>query len=428
MKRIRLILAAIVCAAIGASAQINTPYSMYGYGIISDRATSMQRQMGGVGYAMNSGRQINVMNPASYAAIDSLTFLFDMGANFSTLWSKEAAASGTLKQTSYGGSIDYVTMQFPLGKHFGGSMGLVPYSRVGYSFGTEIKRGAMSNSGSGGISEAYVGFSGKLAGFSAGVNVNYGFGTIANNLFTTPSAGGQVKFEHVIRVRDWRVTGGLQYTAKWNQFNKLVVGATYSPRTSMHGNALVLQQELKNDAAPDTVAGPVNLKNNYYNPASYGGGISYTYEKSSRLMVEADYTLQKWSDAPYQALDVKTVNGTVVLTPGMNFYDRVKYAVGGEYTPNIRGSYLQRMVYRAGAYFVDDYLKIKLDGKENRMQEYGVTCGVGFPTPEGKSMVNLGVEWKQRRTSPVNTLTENYLNVTLGINFNEVWFWQRKIR
>ena len=40
--------------------------------------------MGGIGYAMSSGRQINVMwNPASYACIDSLTFLFDMGVGTS---------------------------------------------------------------------------------------------------------------------------------------------------------------------------------------------------------------------------------------------------------------------------------------------------------------------------------------------------------
>ena len=42
-----------------------TPYSMYGYGILNDRATSMQRQMGGVGIAQTGGRQINAMNPAS---------------------------------------------------------------------------------------------------------------------------------------------------------------------------------------------------------------------------------------------------------------------------------------------------------------------------------------------------------------------------
>lgn len=66
---------ALAACVFSASAQISSPYSKFGYGLLNDNATSAQSQMGGVGYAMNSGRQINVMNPASYAAIDSLTFL-----------------------------------------------------------------------------------------------------------------------------------------------------------------------------------------------------------------------------------------------------------------------------------------------------------------------------------------------------------------
>lgn len=428
MKKIKLIFAALILTALGASAQINSPYSMYGYGIISDHATSMQTQMGGVGYAMNSGRQINVMNPASYAAIDSLTFLFDMGANFSPLWSSEPKADGTsTKSTTFGGGINYVTMQFPLGKHFGGSMGLVPYSRVGYAFGNEIKYGAMSNSGSGGINQLYLGLSGRLAGLSVGVNANYGFGIIYNDLFTKPQTGGETKFEHVMEVRDWTFNLGAQYTMKWNRFNKMVLGATYTPRTSMHGTTWATQQETSSDTSPDTIA-QSSLKNKYYNPATYGAGISYTYEKQSRFMVEADFTLQQWSNAPYEALSLEGSGQKVVLVPGMKFYDRVKYAAGCEYTPDIRGSYLQRITYRGGAYFTNDYLNLQSDGKSNRMREFGVTCGLGFPTPEGKTMVNLGLEWKHRQTAPTNLLTENYLNITLGINFNEVWFWQRKIR
>ncbi len=66
-----------------------TPYSSYGLGVLRDGATSAQRTMGGVGYAMRSGRQINAMNPASYAAIDTLTFLFDMGIDLTSLKQSE---------------------------------------------------------------------------------------------------------------------------------------------------------------------------------------------------------------------------------------------------------------------------------------------------------------------------------------------------
>ena len=114
----------------------------------------------------------------------------------------------------------------------------------------------------------------------------------------------------------------------------------------------------------------------------------------------------------------------VVVFEGMLFNNRTRYAAGVEFVPKLRGNYGQRMSYRAGAYYTADYLNIQ----GNQMKEYGVSVGFGFPTVEGKTMINLGFEWKHRSTSPVNLLSENYLNISLGLNFNEVWFWQRKIK
>lgn len=76
---------------IPAVAQETSPYSKFGYGTLGDNATSTQRQMGGTGYAMHSGRQINAMNPASYASVDSMTFLFDMGVDVSLYWRQDAS-------------------------------------------------------------------------------------------------------------------------------------------------------------------------------------------------------------------------------------------------------------------------------------------------------------------------------------------------
>jgi uncharacterized membrane-anchored protein YitT (DUF2179 family) len=52
----------------------------------------------------------------------------------------------------------------------------------------------------------------------------------------------------------------------------------------------------------------------------------------------------------------------------------------------------------------------------------------GIYTHEGKTIINLGVEWRHRDAYPQNLISENYLNVTLGVNFNELWFWKRKIK
>ena len=97
---------ALAACVFSASAQISSPYSKFGYGLLNDNATSAQSQMGGVGYAMNSGRQINVMNPASYAAIDSLTFLFDMGVDFTSIKSTDTGIQPQVKEQRYGGGLD----------------------------------------------------------------------------------------------------------------------------------------------------------------------------------------------------------------------------------------------------------------------------------------------------------------------------------
>ena len=409
----------LLAFAFSAKAQnVTTPYSMYGYGILSDRATSMQRQMGSVGYAMQSGRQINVMNPASYAAIDSLTFLFDIGADMTMLWQKE----GELKDHSIGGGLDYITMQFPLSKFMGMSIGLVPYTSVGYAFGSEIQHGAMTNQGQGGINQAYLGLAGKYAGFSLGFNVAYSFGNIINDVFSSPETSGQTLFEHVFQIRDWDLLLGAQYSTRISQYNRLNLGVTFAPKLSMHGQTWATIQETSRESVADTVAYG-NMKNKYYSPMSIGAGVSFTHEKVSRWMIELDYSFQEWSKAEFAPLySIKDPENLVFQ--GMHFKNRTRIALGGEFTPRIRGNYFQRMSYRAGAYYNNDYLVIQ----GNRIREYGITAGFGFNAPEGKTMINLGLEWKHRQATPNPLISENYFNITLGVNFNELWFWQRKIR
>ncbi|MCM1152200.1 MAG: outer membrane protein transport protein [Muribaculum sp.] len=409
----------IIAGIMGLQAQnISTPYSMYGYGILGDRATSMQRQMGGVGYALSSGRQINVMNPASYAAIDSLTFLFDLGADLSFIHSTENGA----KANSTGGGLDYITMQFPLSDHFGGSIGLLPYSGVGYAFGNDVTHGTLENQGSGGINMAYLGFAGRIAGFSLGFNVSYNFGNIVNDVYTNPSNSGRSLFEHVMQVRDWDINIGAQYAQKITKNDKITLGLTYSPKKSMHGNSWATIQELTQESLPDTV-GSLKLGGNYYTPTSIGAGINYTHARSSRLVVELDFLWQEWSKAKYSPL-TQTGHPDNIIFSGMNFNNRTRYAVGAEYVPKIRGSYLQRVAYRIGGFYTDDYLNINGNG----VREYGLTCGFGLNTPQDKTVINIGFEWRHRQAHPQKLIGENYFNITLGVNFNELWFYQRKIR
>ncbi len=62
------------------------------------------------------------------------------------------------------------------------------------------------------------------------------------------------------------------------------------------------------------------------------------------------------------------------------------------------------------------------------MKDYGISCGFGLPAPGAKTVINVGFEYIHRQATAANLLKENYFNITLGINFNQLWFYQNKIR
>ena len=416
------LLLVITALAPALMAQTTTsPYSMYGYGLLRDRATSTQRQMGGIGYAMTGGRQINAMNPASYAAIDSLTFLWDIGADVSMNWRSENSADGvSAKGHGVGGGLDYLSMQFPINRYFGASIGLVPYSSVGYSFGDKVVHGSLSNQGSGGITQAYAGFAGKYRGLSLGFNISYDFGNVINDVYAYTADSHQTLFEHVMQVRDWDVTIGAQYTVRTDKYSRLTLGATYTPKKTLRGKTWAAYWDITAESKADTV-GMSDIKGRYFRPNAVGVGINWQRNRASHFMVEADFSWQQWSKARYSALyDGK---GNVVVD-AQQFNDRMRFALGGEYTPRLRGNYLKRKTYRVGAHYTRDYVNIG----GNSVREIGVACGFGLPTLEGKTIINLGFEWYRRQAHPTALIKENYFNITLGLNFNELWFWQRKIK
>ncbi len=418
-KKICLALAVVVLSSISAWTQNEqSPYSRYGYGLIRDYATSMQRNMGGVGIAMAGGRQINVMNPASYASTDSLTLLWDIGLDVTRLWSKE---SGGSTGKSFGGGLDYLTMQFPLGKYMGGSIGLVPYTSVGYSFGgsSDDESASMSYTGSGGLNELYVGVSGRpFKGFTIGANISYLFGTTINDTQITGTSASSL-FEQTMEIRDWNVLFGVQYTKEFRQLHRFTLGATFSPKKDYHGKTWGTQYDVSSDAAPDTI-GYTHLNGDYSKANSYGVGLSYTYD--NKLTIEGDFTYQDWSKAKFgRLLD----DEGRPASEAVKFDDRWKTALGLQYVPKERGSYFQRIAYRCGGYYSRDYIMVG----SNHIREYGASIGFGFPTLGTKTVINLGFEYKRRSAYPMsNLVSENYFNITLGINFNELAFWQDKIR
>lgn len=412
-----LIALAVTVAALlipaAAHAQVTSPYSRYGYGILSDNASSAQNQMGGTGYAMRSGRQINAMNPASYSACDSMTFIFDIGFDFSRYTRKDAGGS----DSDWGGSLQYITMQVPIKEWIGMSAGLVPYSRVGYSFGSDINNGVATHQGTGGINNIYLGIGLEpVKGLSIGANVGYLFGNIVNDIYASQTGGVSAIFEQMMEVRDYSLLFGAQYALRLNRVDRVVFGLSYSPKKTFLGKTYITKYIQSSSAAttPEIVdPGEVKLRDNFEQAELWGAGVAF--DRGDRIHLEADFTFQPWSKAKFTHIENFT---------STRLADRWKVAVGGSIIPDLRGSYLKRVSYRLGGFYNRDYIMVGT----NHVRDWGVTAGFGFPALRSKTIINVGFEYHNRQATPLALLKENYYQLNVGINFNAVWFYQSKLR
>ena len=80
MKKQLTVIALAMLATTGwAQSGTNSPYSQYGLGILSDQSTGFNRSMNGLALGFREHNQVTPANPASYSAIDSLSFIFDAG-------------------------------------------------------------------------------------------------------------------------------------------------------------------------------------------------------------------------------------------------------------------------------------------------------------------------------------------------------------
>ncbi|MBR1653058.1 MAG: hypothetical protein IJ692_06690 [Alloprevotella sp.] len=428
----KIFLALALCltmSAPSATAQTNgsnSPYSYYGLGLLNDRTSALSSAMGGATTALRGNRDVNVQNPASFSAIDSLTFLFDIGLTLQNANLDEAGR----KVNAHNTSVDYVTMGFKVAPRLGLSLGMVPFSTVGYkmtrSATSQTNTGEVTEtdvySGDGGIHEAYLGAGWEpFRGLSLGVTGGYLWGDLSHSISATMSdaSSGSRKRNFDTEVRSYKVDFGLQYTQRLGRKSALTLGARYSLGHTLEGKSTFSDVVTVNSA---TSGDTLTLRNGYELPHTFGVGLCW---ETKKLRISADYALQKWGDVKSPAIGV-TQNGGYSYTAAKGAYtDMSRYAIGAEYTPNA-GHYNPRkhLRFRAGLSYTTPYTRINgADGPKH----YAASLGVGIPILNSNHskrviLLNLGGQYERVEPSVSGMLKENYLRLSIGLSFNEQWF------
>lgn len=214
----------------------SSPFSRFGLGDLHSYSHGRFAGMGGASLGSRHQVQINSANPASYPAIDSLSFIFEFGADGRISEYKSASSKFNTNNVNF----RYFSLSFPITHWSAASMGLLPFADKGYDIYIEedidgVGRVGHSYFGTGTITKAFIGAGFNLnKSLSIGANLYYLFGTLNenySNYFIDDAE--QYRFYEVeqTRLRDFAYTLGIQYDLHLKDDDFLTIGATFEKKS-----------------------------------------------------------------------------------------------------------------------------------------------------------------------------------------------------
>ncbi|MDP4187096.1 MAG: hypothetical protein Q8910_06695 [Bacteroidota bacterium] len=416
LKKIQLVccLVLAICSStfcsLSAQNLTNSPYSMFGIGEIESEDMGWNSGMGSTGIGISSSNFLNRINPASYNAIDTLSFIYEFALN--ARLSKFESASSSQHENRI--NFKKLDMGFKVKPFWSMALGIVPFSSVGYKVnmqkgveGSPYENFTDNIQGDGGITRVYWGNSINLTKhFSVGVNSSFLFGSLSQT--ETLQAGeftNEVYAVNNTTLKNLYFEFGMQYSNRLNSHLDYTLGAVYANRTKLNKYSTV------NVTTSSTVVllDETTYKGSFTLPEYYGAGLSLTLNK--KLTAAADYRFQKWSS-------VKSENGLA------SYVDSHRLSVGLQYIPSNRlpKNYFERIYYQAGASMEKTYLCLNGQQQNN----YSLSAGLCFPLRFQKSYVHIGVQEGQKGNVSNILFRENYTLVTFGIVMHDFWFIKSK--
>lgn len=404
--------------SLAAQTSITSPYSRYGIGDLTANANDWNFSMGGTGIALRSPYHVNIVNPASYTAFDSTSFVFEGGVIFSNVTLKTTTQTASRTYASVG----YLNIGFPVTRWWKTTLGLLPYSNVGYNINSDVtlpKVGLVSRiySGSGGINRFLWGNGFRLGRhLSIGINASYLFGTMSRESASTfPDSTYFINFRETnnITVSGLYFDYGVQYTAKINKDVRLTAGGIFSTNSQVRATTDLLATTYfasgGSEFVKDTIKSAPGVHGSITVPMMFGLGISF--DRTDKWLVGADFRWQNWEKYRAFGLSDSLVNSYSI-------------SAGAEFIPDVNTytNYLKKIRYRLGARYSSTYLMLR--GKH--LNDYSVTLGFGLPLRGMKTGINLGFELGSRGTTQSDLIKETYFNFVLGFSIYERWFIKRK--
>jgi hypothetical protein len=421
-----------------------SPYTSFGIGETNNGISTIGNSMGGANIANMDSSNINIVNPASYALISMGKPILNV-SGISHL-SRFETTTDTLNTSLFG--LNSVVLSFPIRNNWGFTIGLNPFSKVGYKIQeTKVfdeKNVRESYVGDGAINKVFAGLAYRPLNnmnnqLSIGFNIGYMFGTISrarSHEFTDVTTHFNTKSIQSLKINDLYFDAGLIYQRKINSSSSISAGVTYELGKKLNAEretfTYSFSGSLESENYLDTIGYSLEADGSIQTPHKFGVGINYElfgnrdYQNDKLdylLKVGFDYTMQDWSKFQVTFNDVSSSDSMKSAS---------RYSLGLEFTPSInlikkpQINYFKTMKYRIGGH----YKTLPYYKNGTQLNQFGMSFGLGFPVPIKftNASVNLGMELGQRGTTDNNLVREKFIGVYFGLSLSPSvkWFQKRK--
>ncbi|RBL88608.1 porin family protein [Chitinophaga flava] len=393
----------LLTAAAQAQHGLNSIYSAYGIGDLEERDYGRNFGLGSTGIGRRNSGYLNELNPASYSALPTQSFMFDVSMKAQYL----NYAGTNISQTASDLNFKRLALGFKAARFWGISAGITPFSTMNFKvLNNQFITGTgnpitASTTGTGGLNRAYISNGFQLnKHFSIGVSTGFLFGPL-NTAQTTGS--DSLITQHNTYTFKPNFTAGAQYMTKVTDKWQLGLGATYRFQTRMK-----LQQQL-NIVNQDAVSYySEQLAPGYFTlPAEYGTGISLT---NGTITWVADYRHQQWNNLSDKGLNY-------YYQDGQRFSTGVEYAISKQYYNRP----VEALILQAGFSYNQSPLVIK----NTSIHDIAGTLGASLPNKNGQLRYYIGIEAGQRGTTSNGLVKENYFNAVFNFSLRDLWFLKR---
>ncbi len=388
----------------------SSPYSSLGIGELQPQGIGVERSMGGLGIALRPTTYFNHVNPASNSALIGSVVKVETGVFYKYSLSQEDQLSSTTNDVN----LNYFTLTFPTQHKYTFSLGLKPYSSVGYRVvlestieGTENQYLSVT-SGEGGINQIFLGNALKVnERLSLGINLSLLWGNVIRKeeLYLSSITSDQIISENERSLWGGKVDYGFQYTTPMNERWSMRIGGVIEQPIGFSGTSSDRVFSVQDDQVISE-SDPEHMDISF----PYGAGLGVSFEKEESWVMGLDMYYQRWKEGQLWENNEELKNS-------------LRISGGIEYTPKKkRIDSKPRISYRMGAFLTDTYIKVE----DTPIWEYGISMGIGVPFQFTGSM-NIGYEYSRKGTTNESIISENNHLVTLSFTLPDIWFIKKVV-